>query len=142
MPTWGWIVIGIAAAVALAAAAWATMRAARTRRLKSTFGPEYDRTVADAPTRGEAEEVLEERRRRHEEFDIRPLTPAAKDRYLQSWRDAQARFVDYPDIVDNYREAHEVAEAHARGHADTEDLRRAMTRYRSLFERLLETEEE
>ena len=179
MPTWGWIVIGIAAAVALVAAAWGTMRAARTRRLKSTFGPEYDRTIADAPTRGEAEEVLEERRRRHEEFELRPLTPAARDRYLQSWRDAQARFVDdpgsaieeadrliqsvmaergypvddfeeragdlsvdYPDIVENYREAHGVAEAHARGHADTEDLRRAMTRYRSLFERLLETEEE
>jgi hypothetical protein len=46
-----------------------------------------------------------------------------------------------PDVVEDYRVAHEIALAHERGHADAEDLRRAIVRYRSLFERLVETDE-
>jgi hypothetical protein len=45
--------------------------------------------------------------------------------------------VDHARLVSNYRIAHEVAGEHARGEADTEDLRRAMIHYRALFEDLL-----
>jgi hypothetical protein len=45
--------------------------------------------------------------------------------------------VDHASLVSNYRLAHEVAGRHARGEADTEDLRRAMIHYRALFEDLL-----
>jgi hypothetical protein len=45
--------------------------------------------------------------------------------------------VDHASLVSNYRIAHEVADRHARGEADTEDLRRAMIHYRALFEDLL-----
>ena len=45
--------------------------------------------------------------------------------------------VDHASLVSNYRVAHEVAASHARGEADTEDLRRAMIHYRALFEDLL-----
>jgi hypothetical protein len=46
--------------------------------------------------------------------------------------------VDHPLVVDNYRAAHEIALRHSRGEASTEDLRRAMVYYRSLFDQLLE----
>jgi len=45
--------------------------------------------------------------------------------------------VDYPLVVENYRAAHEIAIRHNRGQASTEDLRRAMVHYRTLFEELL-----
>ena len=96
MPTWGWILIGIGAAVLCAVALWSAFTARRRRGLKSTFGPEYDRTVADAPTRREAESELVERRKRREELDVKPLAPEARDRYADAWRQAQARFVDDP----------------------------------------------
>ena len=47
--------------------------------------------------------------------------------------------VDHPVVVDNYRAAHEIAIHHASGQASTEDLRKAMVHYRSLFDELLET---
>ena len=46
--------------------------------------------------------------------------------------------VDHPDVVNNYRNAHEIAERNKSGKATTEDLRQAMVHYRSLFEELLE----
>jgi hypothetical protein len=46
--------------------------------------------------------------------------------------------VDHPDVVENYRAAHGIATAHARGNAGTEELRQAVKHYRSLFEELLE----
>ena len=46
--------------------------------------------------------------------------------------------VDYPNVVSNYRAAHEIADRNKSGKATTEDLRQAMIHYRSLFEELLE----
>ena len=46
--------------------------------------------------------------------------------------------VTYPTLVQNYRSAREVAQRHAQGQSSTEDLRRAMVHYRSLFDELLE----
>jgi cytoskeletal protein RodZ len=45
--------------------------------------------------------------------------------------------VDHADVVDNYRSAHAIAVSSAHGKATTEDLRRAMKRYRSLFDELV-----
>jgi hypothetical protein len=47
--------------------------------------------------------------------------------------------VDHPNVVNNYRTAHEIADRNKSGKATTEDLRQAMVHYRSLFEELLET---
>jgi FtsZ-interacting cell division protein ZipA len=47
--------------------------------------------------------------------------------------------VDHPNVVNNYRAAHEIADRNKSGKATTEDLRQAMVHYRSLFEELLET---
>lgn len=45
--------------------------------------------------------------------------------------------VDHPNVVQNYRTAHEIALKHERGQANTEDLRQAMIHYRSLFDDLV-----
>lgn len=44
--------------------------------------------------------------------------------------------VDHPQMVENYRSAHEIALRAGKGAATTEDLRTAMIHYRSLFEEL------
>jgi hypothetical protein len=96
LATWLWIVVALVILVVLAVAAWTILRGRRRQRLRQRFGPEYDRTVAEAgkPRRAEAE--LEEREKRRAELDIRPLAPAARDRYSDSWRSVQERFVDEP----------------------------------------------
>src|SRR5919199_1346614 len=139
MATWVWIVIAVAAVAVLALVLWSALRTRRTRTLKEGFGPEYDRTVADAPSRREAEADLKERQKRREELDVKPLDPRARDRYVESWRTTQARFVDDPEVVNNSRAAHGISIAHEREKATTEALRKAMVHYRSLFDELLET---
>jgi len=71
-------------------------RQRRSRRLREQFGPEYDRTIAEAGDRKEAESRLQERTARRQQLDIVPLDPADRVRYLESWRQTQARFVDEP----------------------------------------------
>ncbi len=47
--------------------------------------------------------------------------------------------VDHPQLVTDYRVAHDISERDRVGHATTEELRRAMQHYRSLFEQVLES---
>ena len=96
MPTWAYIVIAVGVLVVLAAIAYTAYQARRRKELQETFGPEYDRTVADAPTRKEAEAELLDRRKRHDELDISPLSPSSRDNYGRQWEKTQARFVDDP----------------------------------------------
>jgi hypothetical protein len=176
MDTWVWIVIAVALVVAVAALLWAVAANRRRQQLQEGFGPEYDRTVAEAPSRREAEAELRERRERHDEFDIRPLSPDARERYTREWETTQAKFVDdpegairdaddliqsvmrergypvedfdqraadlsvdHPDVVENYREGHDLARRTVRGEGDTESLRQAIVHYRALFAELVET---
>jgi hypothetical protein len=97
VPTWGWIVIAIAAVVVLAAIAWSAYNGRRRKGLQDRFGSEYDRTVADAPSRREAESDLAEREKRRDELEIQPLEPQARDRYASEWHNTQAKFVDDPE---------------------------------------------
>jgi hypothetical protein len=177
MPYWGWILIGIAAAALVVAVVLVGVRASRTRRLRETFGPEYDRTLDDAGSRGEAEAELRDRQKRHDELDLRPLAPDVRESYLEQWRVTQERFVDdprgatveadhlvvdvmrargypvedidqraadisvdHPELVANYRAAHEITVRQSVGDATTEDLRNAMRHYRALFDELLDTD--
>jgi hypothetical protein len=45
--------------------------------------------------------------------------------------------VNYPNTVGNYRAAHDIVVRHGRGQSSTEDLRKAMVHFRSLFDELL-----
>jgi hypothetical protein len=90
-----WIVIiGAAALLLLLVAALFRIRQRRSH-LQERFGPEYERTVADRG-RAEGEKRLSEVEQRREELEIRPLTAAARERYFQDWKRAEARFVDDP----------------------------------------------
>lgn len=46
--------------------------------------------------------------------------------------------VDHPGVVESYRSARVIAGKNARGEADTEELRKALVHYRTLFADLLE----
>jgi FtsZ-interacting cell division protein ZipA len=97
MATWVWIVIAVAViCVLVLGATWASMRTRRTRSLQERFGSEYDRTVDREGGRRDAERELLERERRHDELELRPLSPEARSRYLQKWHATQERFVDDP----------------------------------------------
>jgi len=45
--------------------------------------------------------------------------------------------VDHPLVLENYRTAHEIAVRQTKGQANTEDLRKAMIHYRTLFDELV-----
>jgi hypothetical protein len=103
------------------------------------------RDPADEPSTREAEA----RQRHAGAFELRPLDPTVRQRYLLVWQELQAGFVDDPPktvrkAVDLIRRA-----IRDRGYpdvdfevrldrpADTEELRRAFVHYRVLFEELL-----
>ena len=129
----------------------------RRRALRSRFGPEYDRVVAEQDSRSAAERELRERERRHAELELRPLDPASRERYVRSWEEIQVRFVDEPRgavedadalvatvmqrLAEGFASERERLEAQwGRGEdISTEDLRVALQRYRSFFQRLLAT---
>jgi FtsZ-interacting cell division protein ZipA len=96
MPGWAWALIVIGVVVLVALVVWQALRSRRSRTLQDRFGPEYDRTLERADGKRDAEADLAERAKRRDELDIRPLTPAARDRYLEEWRSVQVRFVDDP----------------------------------------------
>ena len=68
----------------LALLAFFAGRQRRSRRLQDTFGPEYDRTVEEAGDRRAAETELRERTERRAGFDIVPLEPEARTRYIEA----------------------------------------------------------
>ncbi|MFJ2578186.1 hypothetical protein [Kitasatospora aureofaciens] len=69
----------------------------RRRHLRDRFGPEYDRTAQAKDGRLAADRELHEREERHDALNIKPLPPAARQRYAQDWTRVQERFVDRPD---------------------------------------------
>lgn len=93
--------IAIAAAIAVLLVAgiaiWLLSRKRRTRRLQAQFGSaEYARALNADGGRREAESALEKRSERVKELHIRPLAPADRARFIDSWARVQARFVDGP----------------------------------------------
>ncbi|HEX7309538.1 MAG TPA: hypothetical protein VF232_00030 [Gaiellaceae bacterium] len=175
MSTWVWILIVAAAVLIVAMVAWGMMKRKQTKQLQSQFGSEYDRTVEAVDNKKTAESELVARRERREQLDIRPLSSAARERYVQQWQIVQVQFVDnpsgavasadqliqsvmadrgypvkdfetrasdvsvdHPDVVENYRHGHRLAQKSVDGDGSTEDLRQAMRHYRALFDDLVE----
>jgi hypothetical protein len=92
-------IVAIVVIVLLAAAVAVATRKRRSTQLREEFGPEYDRTVGDAGKRRDAEKDLAARKDEYAELDLRPLTPAARERYTSSWTQVQAKFVDAPALA-------------------------------------------
>jgi cytoskeletal protein RodZ len=99
MPSWGWVVIALAAVVLLAIVVWQALARRRSGQLQEHFGPEYDRTVGTAESKREAEAELQAREERRRELEIRPLPSAARYRYLEAWQGVQSQFVDDPSAA-------------------------------------------
>ena len=92
----GQVIVLVIVLLVVIAAILLGVRAARRRKLRKTFGPEYDRVVADTGSRTDAEKELLERQKRHAELELRELTPESKARYSAAWEEAQIQFVDNP----------------------------------------------
>ena len=176
MENWEWITLALVVGAALLLVVGlvaATTKRRRRAHLQERFGPEYDRAVSSSGRR-DAEERLSAVEREHADLDIRPLTAAARERYLEDWRQAEARFVDdpreaarsaervvgrvladrgypteadaeaqavhvavdHPDVVERYRHGHAMLESE-NSDQDTENLRKAMIDFRSVFEELV-----
>jgi hypothetical protein len=88
--------IAVAVVVVLAVIVWQALARRRTGRLQEQFGPEYNRMVTDADSRRDAEAELKAREERRQELEIRPLSQAAHDRYVETWQSVQSQFVDDP----------------------------------------------
>src|SRR3954467_7663305 len=93
----GWELGLIIAVIVLAGViAWLLLDRRKSMRLRSRFGPEYERTVRETGDRRRAEEELARREHRVERLRIHPLSMNDRDRYVAAWRIDQARFVDDP----------------------------------------------
>lgn len=68
----------------------------RTNELRARFGPEYDAALVHYGSRRRAEAALLGRVRRVEQFKIRPLSIAERNRLFTEWDGIQARFLDHP----------------------------------------------
>jgi hypothetical protein len=93
------IVLIVALVVVLVAgiAAIILLRKRRAKRLRTKFGgAEYARAVEKDGSRRHAEAALDGRAKRVEGFHVRPLAPVDRERFVESWRGIQARFVDGP----------------------------------------------
>jgi hypothetical protein len=95
MTTWEWIVVVAAVAVALLLVLALVRIRRRRAHLKEQFGPEYMRAVSDVGT-SDAERRLGGIEQTREELDLRPLPAAARERYLDEWRQTESRFVNDP----------------------------------------------
>lgn len=95
MTTVTWVILVIAI-IAVAVAVFMAWKVQRTKKLRSRFGPEYDRLVQERGSTLRAEKELDYRARRVEKFHIHALSDEQRDRFAADWQKAQQRFVDDP----------------------------------------------
>jgi len=97
------VIVAIIALVVIVVAGIGTLlfrRKRRTEGLRNKFGgTEYARAVKEGGSRRHAEAGLDKRTERVEGFHVRPLVPADRARFEDSWRRIQTRFVDGPAIA-------------------------------------------
>jgi len=90
------IVVVVAVVLVAAALALVLMKRRRSDALRARFGPEYERAVVTTGKVGEAERILEERAKRVATFNLHPIAADEAQRFTNSWKTVQARFVDDP----------------------------------------------
>ena len=96
MNTWVWLVLAALAVAVLGFVVLVVLPKRRSDRLRTGFGPEYDRTVDATGDKRQAEAELTQRANRRSSYEIRPLQPEAREAYKREWERTQAHFVDEP----------------------------------------------
>ena len=96
MTTTSWIIVMILSIALGAVVTWLILRMRRSKHLRHQFGPEYDRTVKTLGGRGSAEAELAAREARVSRLEIRELSSAERDRFVNAWHAVQESFVDAP----------------------------------------------
>jgi hypothetical protein len=89
-------IIVAAIVIVVGAVVFMFLQRRRTERLRSRFGPEYERAVVEGGDRRRAEANLVERAERVEKFHLRPLASTDRARFSEAWARVQAHFVDAP----------------------------------------------
>jgi hypothetical protein len=82
--------------IAIAVAVVVIQQRKKSALLRTRFGPEYELAVRETGSRKKGEESLHSRVKRVEQFKIRDLTVAERDRYRGEWEEVQSRFIDHP----------------------------------------------
>ena len=90
------VIILVLAIAVIALAAILVIQRQKTHKLKTKFGPEYDRMVHKEGSPARAEAVLDARQKRVEKFHIRSLTLDECNRFANDWQAVQQSFVDDP----------------------------------------------
>ena len=90
-----WIVVAavIIVAIVVIVLGWIGVR---RQRLRSKFGPEYQRVATQSGSKWRADSELTAREKRRQQLQIRPLSPETRSRYATTWQEVQAEFVDQP----------------------------------------------
>jgi hypothetical protein len=91
------VIILVVVVLVVVAAIVYGVQVSKRKQLQNTFGPEYDRVVADTGSRSDAEKELREREKRHAEFELKPLSAESKATYSNAWEEVQIDFVDHPE---------------------------------------------
>jgi hypothetical protein len=93
-----WFVIAaVVVALAIGAVAWMYAQRQRRERLRTHFGPEYDRALRETGSPQKAEAILADRARRVKELKIHPLSREQAETFAREWHRVQAMFVDDPN---------------------------------------------
>ena len=92
-----WLVIAAVVVLAIVAVAWLYAQRQRRERLRTHFGPEYERAVREAGSPAKAEAVLTDRAKRVRELNIRRLSRQQAENFDREWKRIQGMFVDDPD---------------------------------------------
>lgn len=94
------IIAGVVLATGVAL--WMYTQKRRTQKLRSRFGPEYDKAIVEHRDRGHAESELQKRATRVAKFNIQPLKQEDRSRYSEDWSREQSLFVDDPRAAVNH----------------------------------------
>lgn len=96
------LILGVCLVLAIGVAFWMYLQKKRTQKLRSQFGPEYDKAISEHRDRGHAESELQKRATRVAKFHIHPLKAEERLRYAEDWRREQSLFVDDPPAAVNH----------------------------------------
>jgi len=96
------LILIVCLVLAIGTAVWMYMQKKQTQKLRTKFGPEYDKAIGEHRGRGHAESELQKRATRVAKFNIHPLAAGDRSKYAEDWRQEQSLFVDDPRAAVNH----------------------------------------